>query len=244
MKANVPPAASVRTPAVDHGAPALRRLASVGGGVVVSILILVGISRAQKTQIPPQLPLTGELRMTVIEPPPPAPPVANAPPSLTSAPEFEFEAQPESDGLEITATILPRSIPAPPIPDHMFEISFDAFKMGGEITAEENPNHVFEASQVNERPVPLYRKSPIVPRDLLKNVDKPRVTLLFVVNQDGTVGDIRVLRAPSREIGEIMVQAVEEWKFRPAMKSGRKVRCLVQLPIFVSQGSRSPFSVY
>ncbi|HEX9781191.1 MAG TPA: energy transducer TonB [Opitutaceae bacterium] len=244
MNPNPPPGAdSHLLPAVDRGTPALHRLASIIGGMIVSSLILIGISRAQKTQIPPQSPPIEELRAMVIEPPPPPPSQAKAEPSAVRVREVELEPQPKEDGIAIAAAILAPTIPVPPVPEHLITLNFDMLSEEAEEAPPPSATYVFQSTQVDQRPMPLYRKTPDVTRRLLDSVKNPRATLLFVVNVDGSVEDIHVLRAPSKEFGEVMVDAVKEWRFSPAKRAGRKVRCLVQLPIFVRPPNASPFSL-
>lgn len=51
------------------------------------------------------------------------------------------------------------------------------------------------------------------------------VILQIVVRRDGTIGDITVLRAPSARLGfeESAIEAVRQWRYKPAMQSGRPV---------------------
>ena len=51
------------------------------------------------------------------------------------------------------------------------------------------------------------------------------VILQAIVKKDGTVGNIIVLRAPGHNLGfeESAITAVKQWKYKPAMKSGKPV---------------------
>ncbi len=51
------------------------------------------------------------------------------------------------------------------------------------------------------------------------------VILQIIVRKDGTVGNITVLRAPSARLGfeESAIDAVTQWRYKPAMQSGRPV---------------------
>jgi protein TonB len=50
------------------------------------------------------------------------------------------------------------------------------------------------------------------------------VLLQAVVGEDGCVEDVKVLQASSPLFGDAAVEAVRQWKYRPALQSGRPVR--------------------
>jgi protein TonB len=52
-----------------------------------------------------------------------------------------------------------------------------------------------------------------------------QVVLQAVIFKDGTVGDIQVLKTPSEKFGfgEAAIKAVSQWRYRPALQSGRPV---------------------
>jgi protein TonB len=49
------------------------------------------------------------------------------------------------------------------------------------------------------------------------------VTLAFVVDTEGRARDIRVVKSLGMGADEKAIQAVEKWKFTPAMRDGRPV---------------------
>lgn len=51
------------------------------------------------------------------------------------------------------------------------------------------------------------------------------VILQVIVRKDGAVGNITVLRSPSAKLGfeESAIEAVKQWRYKPAMQSGRPV---------------------
>lgn len=235
------PAGSGSAPNPDAVTSVGQRLGGIAGGVLVSLLILIGIARAQKTSISaPPVPIE-ELRALAVDPPPPPPPTAAqelpAPPSM-----IELEPQPEAEGIKIAAVVRPQVLPVPTAMPQSFDLDMSAYRPRGE-SAEQQANRVYQPSEVDQRPVVLYRKVPQVTQAMLDRVKNPRVTLLFVVNVDGEVEKIHVLHTPNEEFAKAMTDAVREWRFRPAMKGGRKVRCMIQLPIFVRPPTRNPFSL-
>ena len=57
------------------------------------------------------------------------------------------------------------------------------------------------------------------------------VEIEVVIDEAGNVTETRVLRAPSRTLGEAVREAVAQWRFTPSMRDGRPVR--VTFPVLV-----------
>jgi TonB family protein len=69
------------------------------------------------------------------------------------------------------------------------------------------------------------------------------VRLIYVINRDGTVGDVYVTESSDPEINEGVVRGVKTWTYTPATKGGKKVRCWVKQTIIIQGRTRSAFSV-
>ncbi|HKO56569.1 MAG TPA: TonB family protein [Thermoanaerobaculia bacterium] len=57
------------------------------------------------------------------------------------------------------------------------------------------------------------------------------VEVEVVIDEQGNVAETRVLRAPSRTLGEAVREAVTQWRFTPSQLNGRPVR--VVFPVVV-----------
>ncbi len=88
----------------------------------------------------------------------------------------------------------------------------------------------------------LYMASNIhYPDEARKAGVEGRVVLSFVVNEDGKVSDIQVLRGISTACDEEAIRVVKEmpdWK--PAKQNGKAVKVRYTLPVIFSLGSASP----
>lgn len=102
---------------------------------------------------------------------------------------------------------------------------------------------VFQQSEVDRIPTVLYRATPKIPRRVRQNAQLLRVTLLLVVDQNGTVSNVRILKASGNpQFDEIVSACVkDEWAFTPAIKAGKKVRCLLQQAVAVKWERGTPF---
>ncbi len=57
------------------------------------------------------------------------------------------------------------------------------------------------------------------------------VDLELTVSEDGRVEEVKVLAAPCDELEAASVKAAQGWTFRPAMRDGKPVREVVQVPV-------------
>ncbi len=157
--------------------------------------------------------------------------------------------------LEIAATVSPVHIQVPDVPllageqlppvarptvAARFDLTRSAVRPvqdGGEAET----RRIFDRSEVDQRPMVLQRVQPPISFVKVRNMATPRTTMLLVVNADGTVGEVRLLASSQdRDFDQIMMATIREWRFSPAVRKGRKVRCWVEqaVTVRVDQGSR------
>jgi TonB family protein len=104
--------------------------------------------------------------------------------------------------------------------------------------------HIFQQSEVDRIPTVLFRKDPVVPNNVRHDVVSLRVKLLLVIDANGLAGDIRILRTSGNPAFDaIIIENIKEWGFSPAIKKGRKVKCLVEQAVTVRWAAGSPFEV-
>jgi len=72
-----------------------------------------------------------------------------------------------------------------------------------------------------------------------------KVTLLLVIDADGAVTSIRVLKpSGNAQFDSIVLDCVrDEWVFTPAIRKGRKVKCMVQQLIWYKWTEGSKFTI-
>jgi TonB family protein len=92
--------------------------------------------------------------------------------------------------------------------------------------------HVYQKSEVDTPPTMLYRAAPPISRRLFKDASVLRLTLLFVVETNGAITNVRMSKSSgSPEADAIVMETVQhDWGFTPAVKKGRKVRCMLMQP--------------
>lgn len=93
-------------------------------------------------------------------------------------------------------------------------------------------NFVFEIKDVDTPPVPVIQLPPQYPMNARMRGIEGRVVLVFTVNTEGGVENIRVKHS---EPGDIFVRSavntVKRWKFKPGTKNGKPVNVKVNQPL-------------
>lgn len=90
----------------------------------------------------------------------------------------------------------------------------------------------FEAAQVDEPPRVIRQTPPEYPVTAQRKGLTGLVELRFLVERDGSVGEVRVISAAPEGLFEnSAVRAVKSWRFTPGMYRGEPVRTWVRIPI-------------
>jgi protein TonB len=104
---------------------------------------------------------------------------------------------------------------------------------------------IFSRNEVDQPPMAVYRVKPKVSANRVGKMATPRVALLLVVNTDGSVGDVRVMRGSGEEeFDQAVIESIRDWRFTPAVVKGRKVRCWVDQTISVKVTEATPFEAH
>ncbi len=70
------------------------------------------------------------------------------------------------------------------------------------------------------------------PRESLENGEQGVVVLTFIVEKDGSLSNIEVIKSPSRELSKAAIDRVKKApRWEPAMRNGKPVRLKYTLPI-------------
>jgi len=111
-------------------------------------------------------------------------------------------------------------------------------RIGGEGTALEGSalDKVFSMTDLDQKPRPIYQAAPNYPFELRRRKVEGSVQLMFVVNEEGRVVDASVEKATNPEFERAAMDAVRQWKFEPAVRSGKKVPCRMRVPLRFSLG--------
>jgi TonB family protein len=227
------------------------RLVSLLGGLASAGLILLGLSISSSEEIvaPDGEVFDAHQVVMPVEMPPPPTEEPEIVEMATLANPIRLEiAESAASPVHITVPDLPALDvdQAPPVARPEIQARFDLARSAVRPvidTGDLEAKRIFDRGQVDQPPMAIQRPTPKIGYKKAREVEPPRRTImLLVVNTDGTVGDVRVVRsAKDAEFDAIMVAAIREWKFSPAIRKGKKVRCWVQQSIAVSLSAGSPF---
>jgi len=104
---------------------------------------------------------------------------------------------------------------------------------------------IYQQNEVDQAPAAVIKTIASVSRRIREDAAQLRVTLVLVVDTQGAVTNIRVLKSSGNATFDaIVLQCVrDDWVFSPAIKKGRKVRCMVQQLIWYKWPEGSKFSI-
>ncbi len=116
-------------------------------------------------------------------------------------------------------------------------------EMKPRVDLEFEPQHVFQTAEVDQAPRAVVREVPAVPRELFPESRTLRVVLLLVIDQQGRAISARVAETSGQPtFDSIVAQTVmDAWEFSPAIRRGKKVKCLAQQAFRINLGARSRF---
>ncbi len=146
-----------------------------------------------------------------------------APPSLMEVPG---NVQVDS----FTQTIAPPPPPSLGRPDGGQMTIPKGNPTGGRITG--TLKDVFDLKDLDQQPqVRGIRAEPAYPFEMKRAGIPGEVTLQFIVDTEGNVRDVIVIKSSHREFEAPAIQAVQKWKFRPGRKGGKAVNTRIQQPM-------------
>ena len=230
-------------PPIDFDTGSLsRRFGAVTAGAGTSLVILFVLAQMQHMEVeaPPE-PIADLYTVVLEDPPPPPPEIATKEPPPPTV--LDLEPLPSDNVIQIAVAPLTFEMPLPDAQPEL-EISLDAFRPDPK-SGESNPNHVFQFREVDQTPVVVRRVTPEIPWDMARRLgDNNRVIFSMVVTKAGGVRSLSVVQTINPEVDRMVLEALSKWRFRPAIREGRPVNCLVLQSIIIKPPrGGSPFSI-
>jgi TonB family protein len=84
------------------------------------------------------------------------------------------------------------------------------------------------------KPVPTYKPRPVYTPEAKAAKIQGTVVLRITVEPDGTVGEINVIQSLDKGLDQSAVDAVKNWKFKPATKAGKPIAVKTAIEIHFS----------
>lgn len=86
-------------------------------------------------------------------------------------------------------------------------------------------------SSFDEAPTPLQTRAPAYPQDLKRDGVSGIVSITVTIDESGNVTKAVVAKSSHAGFEQAAIEAVSQWKFKPAKKSGQAVAVSVVLPV-------------
>lgn len=109
----------------------------------------------------------------------------------------------------------------------------DAHAPGRQLTKDEIPAVVptLAAASLDKQPKAVRMVNPEYPAELREKGIGGLVRARFVVATDGGVSKVEIVSSPHPALASATEAAIRRWKFQPGEKAGRKVNCLLEVPL-------------
>lgn len=159
------------------------------------------------------------------KPPPPPPPAEKAPPPEKEEKKDQPELKQEQPKLSLAQLELALN-PGMGDASGGGDFSMSDFQ----VNAMEELEYIFEISEVDRIPQPIYRVAPVYPYEMKQSGVSGSVEVLFVSGSDGRVKRVSIKSSTHREFEDSAVRAIREWRFEPGMKDGKPVSVRMLIP--------------
>jgi protein TonB len=90
---------------------------------------------------------------------------------------------------------------------------------------------IFSIGDLDQKARPIFQASPNYPYELRQKKVTGEVYLIFVVDDLGRVQHPKVEKSTHQQFEQPALDAVKQWKFEPAVRSGKKVASKLRIPI-------------
>ena len=100
------------------------------------------------------------------------------------------------------------------------------------VPVDADSSEVLEFYVVEVKPKVLHAVKPVHPEEAVRDSLEGRVFLRFMVNVDGSVSDVRVLRVIGSEVfRQVAIDGISQYRFKPAEHNGKIVPVWMVMPI-------------
>ncbi len=222
-------------------------------GAGFTLALFLGEAYVQHAHPDPPSAAIHDLAVAVIPldpPPPPRAPKEVVPPPPDEAVALTgFDLEPSDSPVKIAVVPpdLEQLVPTTQIlPGSVTRLAYLDSPAKPHVNASVDVHHVYQLSEVDQRPRAVVQAAPALWPRAYDWGPTLSVTLLIGIDATGRVETALVLRSSGHEeYDKVVVQTVkDQWLFSPAIRRGRKVRCLVEQKITVIIGSVSAFEVH
>jgi TonB family protein len=216
-------------------------------GTGFTLTIFLGMARFDRTE-PAEPPAEiMDLRAISLQEPPPPPRETprEAVPIETTLTGFDPAPSESPVQIAITPPDLEALLPPPPLaPPAVIQTGrlYSDLKPSMDLTTV--GDHIFQMADVDQIPRALNRVTPNIPASVRQGAVVLRASLVFVVDTSGEIRDVRLASSSGNpDFDAIVLGNIKEWTFSPAVRKGKKVRCLLQQAVIIKWSGGSRFEI-
>lgn len=206
----------------------------------VSLILFIGVVLSGRSSAEPApIEIVNNLEQVTLPPPPITEPVSPPQAKLSKIPvRIDFHDIPSKE----TIALLDVKVAPEKNPNLLEDIKFDLNSV--EVSVDDfSTNIVYEPTEVDDPPVPIYQPFPMLPNKLKISADQ-RVRVIFYVNDKGRVDNPYVIESSDPMLNELVLETLRKWKYQPAKKNSQPVSCWVRTSLILRSGKQhSPFGV-
>ena len=158
--------------------------------------------------------------------------------SVEPKPDPPDKPEPKPEPKQQTTEPPPQQAPPPDLGSAIGSIGFKmpGLSPGGSEKASENllgdvQASVMTADAVDQKPKPLNRVQPDLPRRVVAKQQDGKVLVKALVDTEGAVQRAKIVRSePEGVYDEFVLEAVKRWRFKPASYEGKAVKTWIEVP--------------
>lgn len=200
-----------------------RQSAILVSGLVCTFLLFLAVVFTQKISgFDPKKYL--DIKTADSLPPPPPPPIDPPPPPEVKEPEQKPELKQEPPKLNLSQLEAALNPGTGGVGVGDFSLNLAGF-------AAEDLDRIFELTEIDRAPEPIYRVEPQYPFALSRAGVEGRVVLRFVVDKEGRVQNPRIRSSTRMEFEKPAMDAIRQWRFEPGIKNGVRVSVNIEQPL-------------
>jgi protein TonB len=94
----------------------------------------------------------------------------------------------------------------------------------------------FSLDEIDQKPRAVYQASPLFPNNMRGKKVEGLVSVIFIVDASGRVQKLRAEESTHPAFTQPALEAVKQWRFEPAVRSGERVACPMRVSIRFPQG--------
>ena len=100
---------------------------------------------------------------------------------------------------------------------------------GAQVFTDEEKASTYNPRKVDTAPRKLKQDAPKIPFEL--KGQEGMIQVGFIIDEEGKTTAIRIVKSTNPVFNDVAIETVKKWKFKPALKDGKKVKVRLVVPL-------------